>query len=183
MPGYLDRTGPDNKYILRNGSRAMHVTGEVMKGVSSEGRLSRVGTWLARVGASLSGLVEAAIPGTIPHMFGRHIGSLLAFVALLLIVLSFFAAPFRPLLTPAATLLGALAVIALAVFVLGSLMRSWNRILRFIVTIVLVILLAAAGWAFALGARQLACEGRAFLQDRGWMEEPAGGSPPCSAAI
>lgn len=179
MPSYLDRTGPDNKYILRNGSRAMHVTGEVMKGVSSEGRLRRVGTWLARVGASLSGLVEAAIPGTIPHMFGRHIGSLLAFVALLLIVLSFFAAPFRPLLAPAATLLAALVVIALAVFVLGSLMKSWNRILRFIVTIVLLILLASAGWAFVLGAKQLACEGRSFVQDRGWMEQPEGGSPPC----
>jgi patatin-related protein len=56
--------------------RAIHVTGQVLGSTASEGRgpamLKTPAAWVARVGQVITGVAEAAIPGSWAHLLTRH---------------------------------------------------------------------------------------------------------------
>jgi ABC-type proline/glycine betaine transport system permease subunit len=149
--------GPSTEYILHNGARAMHVTGDILKGISDQGPASRVGTWLSRLGAWFTALIEAAIPGTLRHALLGHFWVLVAMLATILIVVSLVFSPLRTLLGPAIFIFALLVGLALVIFVLGLVMKTWQPVLRRLGMVLAAVVIVLILGIFALGLRDAYC--------------------------
>jgi hypothetical protein len=147
------QAGPETRDIVRNAARTAHVVGGVLQGVSATSPLKSVGTWLSILGRRLVGLVEAAIPGTLRHMFVRHLIGVVYLFGLFVVVVGTvfdFARPYR---SAAWKLLAALLALDLLLLLVSAAIRSWRGVMRIVGRAVLFLVVVAVVVVLALGVR------------------------------
>jgi hypothetical protein len=112
-----------------------------------------VGTWLSILGRSLVGLVEAAIPGTIRHIFVRHALRLVYLFAVFVLVVGTvfdFARPYRP---AGGQLLAAVFALDVLFLIVSAVIRSWRGTVRIVGRAVLFLVSVVFVVTLALGVR------------------------------
>lgn len=150
---------PDPEATLKSAARAVTITGRVLEGIArrNDGGTA-VPRWIARLGLMLQGIVAVSVPGSMKDGLWRHWLKLLyAFeVVLVVVALVFGSADMKSL---AITAFASTVGVHLLTWIARDLMRERRRALRWVVTGLLVALLALA----AVGAWRLARDGLAAV--------------------
>lgn len=150
---FAERSRLQPESTLRSAARATTIIGKIFDGLSDSYNVSnKYVAWIARFGQIFWSLVEVAVPRSLPNLIFRYGLKLLYFFEALLIVSSTFLLS-RIVQQFAFTLFAITVAVHLAVLVLGDIIRSKNRWLNILKTVVIVTLVAlvAFGVVSALG--------------------------------
>ena len=131
----------DPKTMLRSVSRSTQVVGKMFEDMANQHNLeSKRLAWIARLGQIFWGLVEVAVPGSIPSLLFRHWLKLFYFLDALLIATSTFLGA-GEVQRFAFTLLGLTLAIHLGTFLMSDYLRGRNLFWRGLLAIAGILVL------------------------------------------
>ena len=128
---------------LRILGRATRVIGNILDEVSRKNNVeNKITQWISRVGQIFLGLVEVAVPDSLPSLLFRHWLKLLYAFEVVLLVLATFVLSTPGVASFAWKLLALTLAINFAVFILRDYMRGRNRWVRFAQFVAVLVILA-----------------------------------------
>lgn len=155
------RTDPDPAPLLDSAARAVTITGRLLQTVVSQrGQDVPALRWVARLGLAGQGLLAVSLPGSLRARWWSHVMKVLYAFLLVMLAAGMLLAS-EPVRTAAATALGVVATLHLAMLLVGDVLRSrrsWRAKSAWALGVPLVVLallgvmaLARVGWQALLG--------------------------------
>lgn len=153
------RAGPDPAPMMDSAARAVTITGRLLQTVVAQrGQDMPALRWLARIGLAGQGLLAVSLPGSLRARWWSHVMKVL-YAFLLVMLAAGLALASEPVRTAAATGLGVVATLHLAILLVGDVMRSrrgWRTKSAWALGVPLVVLAALGVLAVArVGLRAL----------------------------
>lgn len=144
---YPRRSQLEPEPALRSAARATTVVGDILGDLSANRQLNQAAVWVTRLGRVFWGMVEVAVPQSLPNLMARYWVKLLYLFEAVLIAVGVFAEPVIRdfgLKMLALTLAAHFSVMLLSDLITGNI-RGWRllKLLKWLIAILIIAVLAA----------------------------------------